>query len=263
MQPNNQYFQPQAPQQPVPMPPQPGQLPPQMPPTMQHAPPTGANGMHDNSKKWVIATVLLVLLLLMSLIFGFWAFAQMQDYKNNVNAKIAVAVTAAEKSTTEENNATFADTLKKDRVTYVGPSSYGTITVEYPETWSGYVDSDDNSNEPLTVQFHPVIVPAVKGGGKNAQAIALTVQVVNESYDNVVEESQQYIEDGSAAAVPFALEKMPNQVGLKVTGKINQDFVGTKVILPLRDKTIVITAETDQFAKDLETYILPYITFVP
>lgn len=257
-QPGNQYFQPQAPQQPVSVPPQPGQ---QTPPAQQ-APPTGANDAHKSNTPYIIGLVVLSILLIASLIFGFWAFAQMTDYKNNVDAKIAVAVADAEKATTAINTAAFADEQMKDTKKYIGPSSYGTITVDYPKIWSGYVAIDDNSNDPLKAVFHPDVVPALTGNNKT-QAIALQVEVVNDEYDKVVDKSQRYVEDGSATAAAYALPLMPDQVGIKITGKINQNFVGTQVILPLRDKTIIITAETDQFANDLETYILPKMSFVP
>ena len=257
MQPSNQYFQPQVPAGP------PGQAPGPMRPVMPPAPQTGYNDAHKGRTKMLIVIGLLSLSLVFALVFAFWAFANMQDYKNNSDQKVAAAVAEAVRVNTEENTAAFAVEQKKDRKTYTGPSSYGTITVEYPKIWSGYIDNDENSNEPVNAMFHPDVVPAVTGSGKDKPAVALTIQVVNKAYDDVVEESKRYGEEGSSSAVPFALEKLPSIVGMKITGKISQEFNGTKVILPLRDKTITITAETDQFAQDLETYILPYISFIP
>jgi hypothetical protein len=253
MQPNNQYYQPQTP---------PGPLPGGIPSIVNQVPPTGVNGARHSSTGLIVAIIILVVLLLGSLLFGFWAFTGRQDYKNNVDAKIAVAVVEAEKLTTEKNTLAFAEESKSPLKEYVGPSSYGSVTVKYPKTWSGYVAAGIKANEPLNAAFHPDVVPATQSS-KSPQAIALKVRVVNEPYDNVVEELQGYIEQGKTSASPYALPKMPEQVGMMFKGAISNELSGVQVVLPLRDKTLVITTESDQYISDLETHILPNITFVP
>jgi hypothetical protein len=58
------------------------------------------SGMKANSQSGAINALLLPLLVALLLlvgvaVFGVWAFGSRQDYKDNVDAKIATAVTAA------------------------------------------------------------------------------------------------------------------------------------------------------------------------
>src|SRR4051812_35648432 len=116
MQPNTQqpYQQPPMPYQPLP-------------------------GEGSSSMKWIIIVVLLSLALIGALVFGFWAFGERNDYKNNVDAKIEVAKGEQKKATTDELNKLHAEQDKKPTTTYVGPPSYGSIKFEFPKTYSVYV----------------------------------------------------------------------------------------------------------------------------
>lgn len=210
----------------------------------------------------IIAVVLLGLLLIGTLAFAFWAFAERQDYKNNAQEKIDAAVVVAEKETTDANNARFAEESKSPVKTYVGPSSYGSINFEYPKTWSGYIEAVGGSGTPFHAYFHPDVVPE-SGNGKAEQAVALQIEVRDEAYDKVVGSVSGDVAKGSLTASPYSLPKVTDQVGTKFVGKITNTLNGTQYVLPLRDKTLVITTQTDQYLGDLNTYILPNFTFQP
>lgn len=214
---------------------------------------------------WIVVTALLVILLISVSGFGFWAFSERQTYKNDSDKLVAVAVTKAEKATTEQNNKKFAEELKNPLKVYTGPSSYGSITIEYPKTWSGYVSTANTSGAVLDGYFNPDVVPTIlpPSSGQSRQPIALKVQVIAQTYDQVVTAQKSFITSGKVTASPYALPKMPEQVGTKFVGAISSDINGTQYVLPLRDKTLVITTESDQFLNDINTYILPNFTFVP
>lgn len=258
MQPNNPnpYYPPRDPSQP--------QVTPQMPVSGQ---PPNLSGLSNNGPAWgwIITVIMLVLVLLGVAGFGFWAFAQMQDYKNNSDQKAAAAVEVAKKKTTEENNVRFAEELKNPLKTYIGPASYGAVNIQYPKTWSAYVSANAGGEAVLDGYFHPDIVPALtESQGDGARpAIALRVQILNSSYDQVVESRAQGSEEGAIVAVPYALPKMPNQIGTKFTGKLSEELNGTEIVIPLRDKTLVITTDTEQYLPDFNTYILPNLSFEP
>ena len=57
----------------------------------------------------LIPLILVVVLFLGAAGFGFWAFSSREDYKNNSDAKVAVAVTAAEKRTEATAAKTYAE----------------------------------------------------------------------------------------------------------------------------------------------------------
>lgn len=212
----------------------------------------------------IIAVIILSALLVATIGVGYWIFTERQDYKNNVDKHVSVAVAKAEKSTTDKNNKKFAEELKNPLKKYTGPSSYGSISLDYPKTWSGYVGATSTGNSVFNAYFHPDVVPNVAAGSQEKTAVALQVQVISQTYDTYVATKSSYVTGGKLVAEPFALEKNPGVVGVMFTGEMQPSRLqGRQIVLPLRDKTIVITMETDQFMNDIRTYILPSLTFVP
>lgn len=236
----------------------------QMIPMGQVPVPTGVSSSGGGSSLlWIIALIVTGLLLVGALVFGFWAYGERGDYKANVDEKVAAAVGVAQEQTKEEMTIQFAEDSKSPLKKYVGPASYGSVEVEYPKTWSGYIaSSDGNSSTPLSAYFHPDVVPAVVSSN-NRQAIALKVEVLNQAYDQVVSRHSGSITNGDLVAVPYALPKVPEQVGVRFSGKLDQQLNGVQVVLPLRDKTLVVTTETDKYLEDFEKHILPHLIFVP
>lgn len=212
--------------------------------------------------KWIIIIALLIILLISAGGFAYWAFTERQKYKNDTDKIVAVAVTKAEKDTTEKNNKKFAEELKNPLTNYTGPSSYGSISVDYPKTWSAYVKEAASGTSVFDAYFHPEFVPDITAT-KEKPAVALHIQVVGQGYDKVVASRESDVKNGKLSAEPFALEQNPEDVGTIFRGQLDSDLQGTQIILPLRDKTIIITTETDDYLEDIEKYILPNLTFVP
>lgn len=199
----------------------------------------------------IIAGVLFI----SALIFGGWAYSSRQDFKNNTDQKIGLAVTAAEASESERKDKEFAEIAKSPLKTYAGPEQFGSLKLQYPKTWSGYVSAIGNEN--LEGYFNPNVVPDV--ADENA-TFALRIQVLDQTYDNVIAEF-----DGQEGivATAYALPKLPNVVGLKLSGQIEQDKQGVMIILPVRDKTIKLFTESKDFENDFNNIILANLTFSP
>lgn len=214
---------------------------------------------------WIITVIILSVLLVSAAGFGFWAFAGRQDYKNNSDEKAAAAVEIAKKETTEENNKRFAEELKNPLKTYTGPESFGSVAVQYPKTWSAYIANQGlTSGSVLDIYFHPDVVPAIStSSGGSRPAVALRVQVLNQSYTQTVNALKSSVDSGQVTAEPYTLPKVPNQTGTLFRGKLANELVGTQIVLPLRDKSLVINTDTDQFLPDFNKYILPNLSFVP
>lgn len=69
----------------------------------------------------VISLVLAIILLVSAAVFGGWAFSSRQDYKNNVDGKIKVAVAAAQVQSAITEKAQLAQDEKQPYYTYQGP----------------------------------------------------------------------------------------------------------------------------------------------
>src|SRR5580698_10133689 len=86
----------------------------------------------------LLPVVFLSLLLIGTIIFAFWAYSNMLTYKNNADQKIDAAVLQAKQATEANDSAQYAQEQKQPLATFVGPSTFGGVTVKYPKTWSAY-----------------------------------------------------------------------------------------------------------------------------
>lgn len=207
----------------------------------------------------VLLTVILGLLAVCFLAFGLWAYAGRQDYKNNVDAKVAVAVDAAKKQEDGVKDLQFAQEEKNPLKTYVGPQDYGSITIQYPKTWSGYIDQSGGTAL-LAGYFNPDVVPTVSG---QSSVFALRVQVVSGSYSQVVNDLTSQQQAGKLQISPYFLPNVPKQIGIKASGTFSDTKQGTSVYLPLRDKTLIISTDGQQFLSDYNDIILKNFSFSP
>jgi hypothetical protein len=208
----------------------------------------------------LIPFILLCVFFVGAAAFGYWAFMGRQDYKNNSDRKAAEAVAEAIQVQKAEDKAIFDEAEKKPLDTYIGPAAFGNITVKYPKTWSAYVQQSDRGSSPVNGYFHPSYVPDTSN---SESSYALRVQLVQQSYDSVINTFNGQITTKKVTVEPYKLEKVPNVVGAKVEGQIKSNKQGTMIVLPLRNMTLEIWTESNAFKNDLENIILKNMTFVP
>lgn len=223
--------------------------------------------MNDNQaggmNKLTIPLVLVLLLFVIAVIFGIWAFSGQQDYKKNTNQKIAVAVEAAQKKQSATDATNYSYEEQKPFLTYNGPSEYGSLSIMYPKDWSAYVivaAANQQSSTPINGYFDPGVIPDVQN---TASVFSLRFEIVQQSYSQVV---QSYSANTTAKLVtvtPYALPKVPSDIGVMVNGEIAQNIQGSMVILPIRETTLEVWTETSAFMTDFNTVILPNISFSP
>lgn len=208
----------------------------------------------------LIPFILTLVFLLGALGFGVWAFMGMQDYKNNVEPKIAQAVAIAEQETATAKDAEFVEKEKNPLRTYKGPQAFGSVVVQYPKTWSAFVTENDRDEEPVDGYFHPSYVPGLESGTD----FALRIKVSNRSYADELKEFESQTKSGAVRVSPYRAPKLPESVvGSRIEGEINKGQQVVMVMFPLRDKTISISTESAQFVKDFDTIVMANFTFVP
>ncbi|MDQ3093944.1 MAG: hypothetical protein M3Q70_02080 [bacterium] len=208
----------------------------------------------------VLVSILFGLLFIGASIFGVWAFMGMQDYKNNVQPKINTAVELAKQETSTLKDNEFVEKEKLPTVNFRGPDTYGAISFDYPKTWSAVTAKPDQSN-PLDLTLHPSVVP---GSGQDREfSYGLRLEVLNSSYEKSVKEFDSQIKNAGLIASVFTPAKVPSAVGTRFEGEFVRGKVGVVFMLPLRDKTIKIWTESNDYRKDLLEIILPSLSFQP
>lgn len=207
----------------------------------------------------LVATIALLGVLLLGAIgFGAWAFAGRQEYKTEVEAKIETAVTENTKVVQAKEAERYAEEAKNPLKVYTGAEIFGSLRLEYPKTWSAYIESENNN--PLSAYFDPNYVPSIN----DEKAVhALRVQIVSAQYSRSLSELQGLQKEGSVTVTPYALPKTPSAVGVRVDGQIAEGKQGSMVVLPVRDKTLKIWVESSTYLNDFNTIILPNASFSP
>lgn len=217
------------------------------------------------SGRGIMATVILAVLLVASLTFGGWAFSKMQHYKNDSNQITAAAVAKAQAAARQDQQAKDAEANKSPFKSFQGSPTYGSVTFNYPKTWSSYVDTT-NSSEPINGYFHPDTVP----GTQSKTAYALRVELVSTDYSQVLQQFQSQINQGAATAKAYVPPKMQGvanvTAGTYLSGRVNpqdQTQKGNMLIIKVRDKTLEIYSESANYANDFNNTVLGSLAFVP
>lgn len=208
----------------------------------------------------LIPLVLVIVLLIGVAGFAFWAYGGRQDYKNNVDVKIADAVAVAQQKVSVQKDKEFAQKEKYPYNTYTGPAAYGSLKVKYPKTWSGYVATQDNGSTPINGYFYPGQVPTVTDINKS---FALRIAVVQQPYSSAIQQLQIYVQQKKTSAQTYRSPNVPNVVGTRFDGQIGPQKQGSMIVMPYRDKTLELWDEDASFKADFDKIILPNFSFSP
>lgn len=203
----------------------------------------------------LIPLILSVVFLLSSIGFAVWAYMDRQKYKNETDQIVAGEVAVAIERTKTEKDNEFIEREKEPLKEYKSPDDLGSIVLKFPKTWSTYLDIGEGESHFI---FHPNGVTA-----GDTQAYALRISVLDEIYKDVISEYDGAVEEGLASAKAFRLPKVKGVTGLRVDGQLEEGKNGSVVVLPLRDKTIKIATESQDFVSDFNKIIIPNITFNP
>jgi hypothetical protein len=132
------------------------------------------------------------------------------------------------------------------------------VTIKYPKTWSAYVDETGQDNTPVDGYFNPDFVPGISS--KSSYAVRL--QVLSQAYSDVLTGLQSKVKNNLITVTPYKAANEAN-IGVMLKGQVVQGTNGIMVILPLRDKTLQVWTESDQFDNDFLNTILPSLNFAP
>lgn len=208
----------------------------------------------------LISFIICLVLLVSAAGFGVWAYLERQDYKFNSDQKSTAAAEEAAAQQKTDDDARFVEEEKYPLVPYVGPSQFGSVRLEYPKTWSGYVINKDSGGTPVSWYFHPNVVADTSN---RANVFALRVEVVSSSYAESVDSYSNDAEKGVVRISPYTLPQVPNVVGTRVDGEVINDIQGSMILLPVRNMTLKIWTESQNFMGDFDNIILPTVTFSP
>ncbi len=201
----------------------------------------------------LVSTILLSLVVLGLGGFSIWAYLNYQDQKNNVDAKVSVAVAAAQQEQSDADQASFNEQEKLPTRQLVGPTDLGQVKLSYPKTWSVYVDKD-GSNNTYEAYLYPLIVPPLDSD----TAYALRISIIGTSYEDVLSGYNKRIKDGKLKANSVTVS---NVDGTRLDGAFSDTITGSMVIFKIRDKTLEVYTESTEYQTDFDNIVLPSLEF--
>lgn len=204
-----------------------------------------------------VFAMIMSLAFVLALGFGIWAFAGMQENKSNLDEKIEAASAVAVQEAESAKDVEFAEELKNPFDTFRGRDTYGSLTFEYPKTWSVYAEQEDRSTI-LEFYGHPDIIPGID---RNV-SYAFRAQILSNSYDSELKKFNNAAERGEVEIKAYRPQKVQEVLGALINGEVATNKSGRMVIFPLRDKTVKIWTEQETFVPDFEK-VIESMTFVP
>jgi hypothetical protein len=214
-----------------------------------------------NNKITLIAAGLFAITAIIGLlIFGLSSFSKMNKYKNNVDSIVASAVSAATQAQKASDDTNYQTLAKSPNKTYSAPAAAGSLKLLYPKTWSAYIVESETAANPVDGYFYPNFVPDITNSNN---AFSLRIQVMNSSYATTIDQYTSQVAGGKITIAPYSLKNVPSVTGSMITGEIEPTKTGTMVLLPLRDKTIKVWTENSNALVDLNSTILPNLSFTP
>jgi hypothetical protein len=215
--------------------------------------------MIRNDQRGEVNPLLLISIVLTILVLGLgsfsiWAYVNYTDQKNNVDQKISAAVADAKRQQISDDEAKFAEREKQPTRQFVGPDDLGRVQVNYPKTWSVYVDKDGSSNTNYEAYLAAGTVPPIVS--KTPYALRITVE--NKSYEDVLRAYQDVVKKGDLKSTAVTLQ---GQAGTRLDGKFSTTVSGSMVLFKVRDKTLEVYTQSPTFASDYNNIILPSLIF--
>lgn len=177
-----------------------------------------------------------------------WALVNYIDQKNTVDTKVSSAVTTAVKAQADTDAATIETEAKLPNRSFAGPEDFGSLSFQYPKTWSTYISNDASSGGTFQAYLNPVSVPAVTGSAQ----YALRVTIETKDYDAALSTYTSLVKNGSLTSSTIKINGVD---ATRLDGTFSSNIRGSAVIFKIRDKTVTIRTDADTFKTDFDALV--------
>ena len=210
---------------------------------------TSRKFQQGSASGWMIAAICGITLFLVATALSVWLLVSYTEQKSDVDGKIRLAVAAAVKKQSEEDEAKFQESYKNPRIEFVGPSEYGRVSFMYPKTWSVYVDKDGSDRKDYVAYLHPVSVPPV---GTATSRFAMRLEILNRSFDDTLKQYEQPLKKGELKSSNVEYNGVSST---RLDGAFTKELRGSVVLMKVRDKTIRLSTDADTFRPDFDAVL--------
>ncbi len=199
----------------------------------------------------VIPLSITAILFIVAAIFAGIYYNKFVNQRDNNQPLIDAAVeqaTTTQKKTLQDQ---FAEQEKQPYKTYTSPSELGSVKLIFPKTWSSYVSLGKGT---IDYYGHPNYVPA------DNVNYALRMSVEDRQFTDVIKQYNQKIKKGDLTASAITVA---GTTGVRIDGALTKDQTVGMVIFPLRDKTLSVWTESQDFRSDFDNIVIKNLSFAP
>lgn len=221
-----------------------------------NAPKPAKKKMSKEDKTNLIKLIALIFASVLAVVFiglFIWKNVDYTDIKENMDSKIDAAVTEAKDEQADQLEKEFAAREKYPYKTFAGPDDYGSLTFQYPKTWSVYIAADAANGGDYEAYLNPGEIGPISESNINA----LRVKIYNSTFEKVNSTYQKELErkgsDLKADTITIGDTQATRYTGtLPNTDSLN----GYIVIFKIRDKTVTLQTDSVLFESDFNALLL-------
>lgn len=194
----------------------------------------------------VIETIILILTAIIAVTFivlFVMKYLEWDAIKTNIDGQIDAAVAMAVAENSAELEAEFAEREKNPYKDFLGPADYGSLSFQYPRTWSVYIARDAARGGNYEAYMNPSEVLPVSSSTINA----LRVQILDQPFETV---AQSYNSSVSSGNLTITTRNVGNTVANVYTGVFENNLRGILTIFKVRDKTVYLRTDAMLFADE-------------
>lgn len=220
---------------------------------MPGAMPINQVGERKGTLAETIILVIVCLIAAAAIVAAVIFYMNWNELQADFEVKKAEAVASAEKNQKDLDEKTFSEREKTPVKEFQGPSDYGSISFNYPKTWSVYIQNDGSNNSDFEAFFAPVQVNSTKS--KDSR-YALRFTIKDKPFETVQKDYQTKVNKGELKATIFNADDT-RITGSLYQGTLDKNMIGQVLIIKVNDKTAILQTDVDNenYRTDFEALI--------
>lgn len=219
------------------------------------------NPLKQNKLLKIIAIILGVIILIMVGV-GAWLANKASVNDKALNEKYQAGISEGRSIQKSEDRKEVREATENPFRTYKAPNQYGGFEVSFPKNWSLAIDS--TSSAPIIGLSHPDLVDI-----KNDNfALRFTLDNMKftdtqKKYDRFMKESKRNLESSSTKVSGIDAIRYTGDIETTSSDPSKRKKVGTIVIVPVRDKTLIFQTDSNENYLNYLNEILSKVKIYP
>lgn len=199
----------------------------------------------------VIWVILLLITLAAAVTFGVlfaWKYTEWEALNMDLDGRVDAALALAVAENTAKLEEEFAEREKYPYKTFAGPADYGSLSFEYPQTWSVYIARDAANGGDFEAYMNPLEVQPVSSTSINA----LRVTIRNQAFDTATSTYDNLVRSGR---LTLSVRVIGSTTANLYVGELPNGIRGILVAFKLRDKTVLLQTDAEIFSGEFYALI--------